>query len=426
MAHGGYGKRRVAGRPAFSSGDKSSGGRGLPRVKGAHGVRKDAENKKSKIVSIKNQIRSIERLLKKPLLLEEVKDAQEKRLEDLKKQAEQHARSELERKMSLRYRKVKFFERRKIERRIRRAEKQLRTLGDQNTAEGLQLAHQLQQLKEDLEYVKFFPKTEKYVALFAGSDDELVALRNELRERIKANIAAAAAAGVDLEETGSEDEAMDLSEDDFFMAGSSSDDADADDELTDKSPRLGDGDDVPKQVLPTPRIALSKRPSKSSDRSSKRPPFPSKDGNKDERQKSAKSFSQGGPSRVKSRTPPKQTVVKPWASSSGGGNSRPSSSTGNSRPSSSAGNSRQPSLAGNSKSSFVGYSRPSSFAGNSRPSSSAVNSRKPFNKPVSRPARHSSVSDENTKGRSSVTSSHSVDDAQQPKKRKRTRPKKKK
>ncbi len=38
-------------------------------------------------------------------------------------------------------------------------------------------------------------------------------------------------------ETGSEDEAVDLSEDDFFMGGSSSDDVDADDEWTDKSPR---------------------------------------------------------------------------------------------------------------------------------------------------------------------------------------------
>jgi hypothetical protein len=86
--------------------------------------------------------------------------------------------------------------------------------------------------------MQFFPKTEKYVSLFMGSEDEqVVAKRNDLRERIKANLLAAAAAGVDLEETGSEDEAVDLSEDDFFMGGSSSDDVDADDEWTDKSPR---------------------------------------------------------------------------------------------------------------------------------------------------------------------------------------------
>lgn len=39
-------------------------------------------------------------------------------------------------------------------------------------------------------------------------------------------------------ETGSEDDgAMDISEDDFFLAGSSSEEADADDEWTDRSAR---------------------------------------------------------------------------------------------------------------------------------------------------------------------------------------------
>ena len=39
-------------------------------------------------------------------------------------------------------------------------------------------------------------------------------------------------------ETGSEDDGLlDLSDDDFFLAGSSSDEADADDEWTDKSAR---------------------------------------------------------------------------------------------------------------------------------------------------------------------------------------------
>jgi hypothetical protein len=66
MAHGAYGKRRVAGRPTYSGGSRNGGGKG--RDKGLHGVRKDSE-KKAKIVSIKNQIRSIERLLKKVLFV---------------------------------------------------------------------------------------------------------------------------------------------------------------------------------------------------------------------------------------------------------------------------------------------------------------------------------------------------------------------
>jgi hypothetical protein len=49
-------------------------------------------------------------------------------------------------------------------------------------------------------WIQFFPKTEKYVSLFMGSEDEqVVTKRNVLRDRIKANLLAAAASGVDLE-----------------------------------------------------------------------------------------------------------------------------------------------------------------------------------------------------------------------------------
>jgi len=130
-----------------------------------------------------------------------------------------------------------FFERRKIERRIRRLEKMQRTSSGQS--QEAEIAEQLSKLKEDLEYVRFFPKTEKYVALFIGGDEtDVVDRRNRLRKQIKANIIAAAASGKDLEETGSEDDGLlDLSEDDFFLAGSSSDEAEADDEWTDRSAR---------------------------------------------------------------------------------------------------------------------------------------------------------------------------------------------
>lgn len=48
--------------------------------------------------------------------------------------------------------------------------------------------------------LQFFPKTEKYVALFMGGDDrDIVDRRNRLRKQIKANIIAAAASGKDLE-----------------------------------------------------------------------------------------------------------------------------------------------------------------------------------------------------------------------------------
>ncbi|CAA7024611.1 unnamed protein product [Microthlaspi erraticum] len=221
MAHGGYAKRRVS-EPKQTAGSSSRRSKAL-RVE-----------KKPKIVSLKNQMRSVERFLRKDLPAE-VKESLKQKLEDLKKQQDDHTRLAVERKIFLRNRKIKFFERRKIERSIRRLEKLQRTssahVGDADIAE------QLRKLKEDLEYVRFFPKNEKYVSLFTGAEDsEVVEKRSKMRKQIKANIIVAAASGKELEETGSEDDGLlDLSDDDFFDKGSSSDEADADDELTDKS-----------------------------------------------------------------------------------------------------------------------------------------------------------------------------------------------
>ncbi|XVF28721.1 hypothetical protein REPUB_Repub15cG0054400 [Reevesia pubescens] len=221
MAHGGYGKRRVAERKRVGRRSKGPGVDKKP---------------KPKAVSLKNQIRSLERMLRKDLP-PEVREAQGKKLEGLKKQQEIHTRLAVERKVFLRDRKIRFFERRKIERRIRRLEKLQRSSSGQ--AQDAEIAGQLSKLKEDLEYVRFFPKTEKYVSLFTGGDDsDVVDRRNRLRKQIKANLVAAAASGKDLEETGSEDDGLlDLSDDDFFLSGTSSDEADADDEWTDKSTR---------------------------------------------------------------------------------------------------------------------------------------------------------------------------------------------
>ncbi|WCJ23915.1 hypothetical protein M5689_005912 [Euphorbia peplus] len=223
MAHGGYGKRRVVDRkPPVGRRSKS--------------LSVDKKSNKPKSVSLKNQIRSLERMLRKELP-PEMRQAQQSKLDELKNQQEIHTRLALERKIFLRNRKVKFFERRKIERRLRRLEKLQR--GSSGQPQDADIAEQLSKLKEDLEYVKFFPKTEKYVSLFTGGDDaDTVDRRNSLRKEIKANLVAAAASGKDLEETGSEDDGLlDLSEDDFFLAGSSSDEANADDEWTDKSTR---------------------------------------------------------------------------------------------------------------------------------------------------------------------------------------------
>ncbi|KAF3337987.1 rRNA-processing protein efg1 [Carex littledalei] len=219
MAHGGYARRRLEERRPV-------------KARRAKGLGPDKRGKKVKSVSIKNQIRSTERYLRKELP-NEVREAQQKKLEELKKQLEIQNRLVVEREIQLRDRKIKFFERRKIERMIRRLEKQLRTSSDHATE--AQISSQLSKLKEDLEYVRFFPKNEKYVSLFAGGEDpDTVDKRNKWRKQIKVNSMEAAASGKELEETGSDDDALDISDDDFFMSASSSDD-EADDEWTDKS-----------------------------------------------------------------------------------------------------------------------------------------------------------------------------------------------
>lgn len=48
--------------------------------------------------------------------------------------------------------------------------------------------------------MQYFPKNEKYVPLFCGSDDqEIVDKRNGLRKQIEERLSAAAASGKDLE-----------------------------------------------------------------------------------------------------------------------------------------------------------------------------------------------------------------------------------
>lgn len=179
--------------------------------------------KKTKTVSYKNQIRSTERILRKTGLPPEVRQAQEKKLEDIKKKQELLIQLAENRVTILKNKKPKFFERRKLDRGIKKLERALETESDETRA-GIK--DQIAKLKEDLEYVKFFPKTEKYVPLFSGGNDpDVVERRNVLRQQIKGNIVDAAASGRDLEETGD-------AEDDFFLNGSSSDEAEAGDEST--------------------------------------------------------------------------------------------------------------------------------------------------------------------------------------------------
>ncbi|WIA21303.1 hypothetical protein OEZ85_000535 [Tetradesmus obliquus] len=73
-----------------------------------------------KLRSFKNQIRGIERLLRKEDLEPRVRAAKEQQLQQLKEKQEAQQRSEREKRLATKYHKIRFFERVKVERQIQK------------------------------------------------------------------------------------------------------------------------------------------------------------------------------------------------------------------------------------------------------------------------------------------------------------------
>ncbi|OEL19500.1 hypothetical protein BAE44_0019481 [Dichanthelium oligosanthes] len=96
MAHGGYPRRGAAVRRPKSSPSAAVADRKRKRTAAA------------KTASLKNQIRSTERFLRKDLP-DDIRIAQEKKLEELKRQQELQNQLAVQRTVQLRDRKIKFF-----------------------------------------------------------------------------------------------------------------------------------------------------------------------------------------------------------------------------------------------------------------------------------------------------------------------------
>jgi hypothetical protein len=176
------------------------------------------------------------------------KARQEKILLELKESLNQNVRKEKERKLSIRYHHVRFFERVKLERNIKKLKKKItnNSSGDANSPTSEQAAL-LESLEHDLHYVLHFPKGEKYVSLLKQCDDgedqeRLEAERDRLRKLVQKQLAeealvAEADEGKSLQEKhkkldnskkeGGEEEDDD-DDDDFFLKSDSSDDEDED------------------------------------------------------------------------------------------------------------------------------------------------------------------------------------------------------
>ena len=109
----------------------------------------------------------------------------EKKLALLVQESVENKQKLKEQKYAVRYHKVRFFERIKLERKIGKLQKSLKGAEDDEQRNASR--RKLEQAREDLEYVLHFPKGEKYVSLLKDTDDaEAQAhLQNE-RERLRA------------------------------------------------------------------------------------------------------------------------------------------------------------------------------------------------------------------------------------------------
>lgn len=185
----------VVDMPKQSLAEKKNKRRGPALKNVSHGrvnKKRSSGNKKS----IRGRIRSLQRLLnnKGKEMSVSGKKAKETELVELLRIRDEHDRRELERKIAEKYRMVRFFERRKLER-------ILENLGDEDK-------ERKKQVERDLRYVKEYPKGRKYVALFpkGGHTEESRQKLEEMRVEIE-------------EGTKEEKNVVVEEEDDFFLQG---------------------------------------------------------------------------------------------------------------------------------------------------------------------------------------------------------------
>ncbi|EEH58168.1 uncharacterized protein MICPUCDRAFT_16457, partial [Micromonas pusilla CCMP1545] len=177
---GGGGRGGGGGGRGRGGGGRGGGGRGGGRFGGPVTKKKP---------STKNQMRSIQRLLKREGLPEKARAEKARQLEALDAIAEENKRAERERKLSVRYHKVKFFERVKLTRAMEKLERD-----NPAATRSDAVAEELKQLKEDLHYVMHFPKGYKYVSVLKNKDETpeaaeyLEKKRRRLRQIIKENM----------------------------------------------------------------------------------------------------------------------------------------------------------------------------------------------------------------------------------------------
>ncbi|OQR97103.1 hypothetical protein ACHHYP_12748 [Achlya hypogyna] len=121
---------------------------------------KKAGKPKKKTQSLKNKVRNLERFLKKDTLPDDIRAAKAEELAALHAQMGTKAKQEQEREIALKYRKVKFFDRRRVMRTLKKLKQQLASEPTKALEKEYEAA------KKDMMYIYYYPKGEKYINLF--------------------------------------------------------------------------------------------------------------------------------------------------------------------------------------------------------------------------------------------------------------------
>eukprot|EP00698_Gefionella_okellyi_P016117 TRINITY_DN4594_c0_g1_i1.p1 TRINITY_DN4594_c0_g1~~TRINITY_DN4594_c0_g1_i1.p1 ORF type:complete len:201 (-),score=43.80 TRINITY_DN4594_c0_g1_i1:231-833(-) len=172
---------------------------------------------------VKQQLRSVKRMLARPNLPQDVKLAQEKRLAMLEAQLSNQHRSKKEHKYQKKYKMLKFLEHQKILRRLSKAEHTLEKC--KTDLDRQKLDAELEQLQADLDYVTNYPADRKYVALYPHEDanpqateKKRQAIRDLIVERQKQQaLAPAPAAQADASSSSESDDNTEEEPDDFLI-----------------------------------------------------------------------------------------------------------------------------------------------------------------------------------------------------------------
>eukprot|EP01028_Stygiella_incarcerata_P000657 TRINITY_DN1098_c0_g2_i1.p1 TRINITY_DN1098_c0_g2~~TRINITY_DN1098_c0_g2_i1.p1 ORF type:complete len:258 (-),score=95.96 TRINITY_DN1098_c0_g2_i1:76-849(-) len=116
---------------------------------------------------LKSAIRSIKRFLEKKDVDEKLRVEKEKVLKDLSSQLPLAQGRFREKKLSTKYHKVKFFEKKKVVRDLKRLRKKLEE-GDDET-----VVKQIREKEDQYLYIIHFPASRRYVSLFGKERDDL-------------------------------------------------------------------------------------------------------------------------------------------------------------------------------------------------------------------------------------------------------------